>query len=270
MIDNYPFEIDEKSLKFRVLGVPINIVTLPSAVDYCEMWAKSGVPKMVFVRETASLMAARAEPRLKALHEVADLVVPDGMPLVWIGRIRRHGAALGRVSGADLVDLLCERSVASGQTHFFYGGKPGVAEKMSARLQARFPGLKVVGTYCPPMREVGPDFEITDAILEEFEIIRRSGADFIWVGISSPKQEYLMNKARETFSRGVFLGVGAAFDFHSGAVKRAPVWMQRVGLEWLHRLLSEPRRLWRRYLILAPWFVFLAAVDEFRTSFNRR
>lgn len=225
---------------------------------------------MVFVRETASLMLAHRDPDLNVLHDRAELVVPDGMPLVLIGRLRRHDSQIDRVSGADLVDALCARSVSEGRRHFFYGGKPGVAAAMAKNLVHKYPGLIIAGTFCPPMRDFGADFELSEPIKSELDIIRATEPDFIWVGISSPKQEYWMSCAKGYLDRGVMFGVGAAFDFHAGTVKRAPLWMQKRGLEWLHRLISEPKRLWRRYLLLAPQFVFLVAAEQLRLTFSRR
>jgi N-acetylglucosaminyldiphosphoundecaprenol N-acetyl-beta-D-mannosaminyltransferase len=250
--------------RFKILGVPVNLIDLPSATRAIVGWARTRQTHTVFVREVASLMAAVEQPELRALHDGASLVVPDGMPLVWIGRLRGFGREIDRVAGADLLDAICAASLETGQTHYLFGGRRGVAERMAANLVARYPGLKVAGLFSPPMREVGPAFDFSPEALAELASIRAADPDFIWVGISSPKQEYWMVKAATIVGRGVFLGVGAAFDFHSGAVKRAPRWMQRAGLEWLHRLISEPRRLWRRYLIVAPRFVALFLGEEFR------
>lgn len=240
----------------RVLGVPISLVDLPRAQAIVCEWATAPRPRTVFVREVASLMLAVDHPPLMRLHEQADMIVADGAPLAWIGRLRGHGAEIGRIPGADLLDAVCAASLTTGQSHYFYGGKPGVAERMAEKLSARYPGLKVAGLYSPPMREIGADFELSPEGVAEIEAVRASGADFVWVGISSPKQEYWMMRAAPIVGRGVFFGVGAAFDFHSGAVARAPAWMRTNGLEWLHRLCSEPRRLWRRYLVLGPRFVW--------------
>lgn len=250
-----------------VLGVPVSLIDLPRATAQVSQWATAEVqPHFVFVREVASLMLTREEPRLLELHKRASLIVPDGMPLVWISRLKGYGKEIGRVAGADLVSSVCELSLSTGQSHYFYGGKPGVAQRMADNLMKTFPGLKVAGIRSPPMLECSPDLAFTGAGLADIEAIRDSGADFVWVGISSPKQEYWMAKAAPLIGRGVFVGVGAAFDFHSGTVQRAPRWMQRNGLEWLHRLCSEPRRLWRRYLVLAPRFVVGATFELFRGS----
>ena len=148
------------------------------------------------------------------------------------------------------MDAVCKASLLTGQSHFFYGGKPGVAQTMTEVLSVRYPGLRVAGMCSPPWLNIGPDFRLLGACREDLEAIRASNADIIWVGISSPKQEYWIAKAARAVDRGVFIGVGAAFDFHSGNVRRAPLWMRNNGLEWFHRLINEPRRLWRRYRYL--------------------
>lgn len=255
--------------RIRILGIPVHVTTMLDTVDTVLRWAAGSQPRSVFVREVASLMAAREEPNLSALHETADLVVPDGMPLVWIGRLRGHGETISKVSGADLVDEVCAASVACGNSHYFFGGKPGVASSMARRLTQRHPGLKVVGTFSPPMREITAAYHPDSEALSEMEAIKVLNPDFVWVGISSPKQEYWIAQATSIVGRGVFFGVGAAFDFHAGTVKRAPKWMQSNGLEWLYRLASEPRRLWRRYLVSAPLFVWLSIGDEFQIRRHR-
>lgn len=253
-----------------ILGVPVNIINMQEVVTTATTWAATSPARTVFVRDVASLMLAVESHSLRKLHHSASLVVPDGLPLVWIGKARGFGKRIGRVSGADLVDAICAASVPCGQTHFFYGGKPGVAEEMVTALARRHPGLRVAGVLSPPMRDIGPDFFLSDDALAEIDAIKTANPDFIWVGISSPKQEYWMTKAAPHFKRGVFFGVGAAFDFHSGRVMRAPRWMSNIGFEWLHRLASEPRRLWYRYLVLAPLFVVLVAKDAvLNTSRNQ-
>jgi N-acetylglucosaminyldiphosphoundecaprenol N-acetyl-beta-D-mannosaminyltransferase len=252
-----------------ILGVPIHLVDMSRAVDHIVRFARDDRTHIVFVRDVASLMLAVDNAHLRTLHEDASLVVPDGAPLVLVGRLEGHGERIGRVTGADLVDAVCSASLKTGQRHFFYGGKPGVAARMAAHLQKRHPGLSVAGTLTPPMREMDEDYRFDDQAMAELGIIDAAKPDFIWVGISSPKQEYWMHHAAALLGKGVCLGVGAAFDFHSGDVQRAPGWMRNHGLEWLHRLLSEPRRLWRRYLVLAPRFVFLYAGQRLARTFRK-
>ena len=251
----------------RILGVPVSLVDLQTAGKKISEWAlKEASAHTVFVRDTPSLMLISEQPDLLALHEKANLVVADGTPLVWIFRMRGWGSEIGRVPGADLLDFVCKLSLSTGQGHFFYGGQATVAQTMADLLLAKYPGLKIAGVCSPPMLDIGPNFELTGPNLQEVERIRESRADFVWVGMSSPKQEYWIGKAAPIVGKGVFIGVGAAFDFHSGRVRRAPAWMRNHGLEWFYRLLREPRRLWRRYLVLAPRFVFKALLELIRNE----
>ncbi|MEP9376354.1 WecB/TagA/CpsF family glycosyltransferase [Aquabacter sp. CN5-332] len=255
--------------RMHILGVRVDVIDLPRATSLLSRWAEEGGPHSVFVRDAPSLMLISRDEPLQRLHEHASLVVPDGTPLVWIGRLRGFGGEIGRVAGADLVDAVCAASLETGRTHFFYGGKPGVAGEMAHRLEARYPGLRVAGVHSPPMRAFDPAASFDTDGLAELDLIRKSGADFVWVGISSPKQEAWISRAAPRIGQGVFLGVGAAFDFHSGTIRRAPPWMRDHGLEWLHRLASEPGRLWRRYLLLAPQFLMAAAAEEMGRAIRR-
>lgn len=241
--------------KFRILKVPVSVVTMPVAVETISRAARGPSAEFVLVREVPSLMLSADSSALLKIHRDALLVVPDGMPLVWVGRTMGHGKDIGRVAGADLVDALCAKSLDTGQSHYFYGGMPGVAAEMARRLSERYPGLRVAGVYSPPMRAIDETFAAEGDVRAEISEIRATGADFIWVGISSPKQEFWMAAAAPLLGHGVCIGVGAAFNFHSGAIVRAPRIMRDYGFEWLHRLISEPKRLWHRYLVLAPQFV---------------
>ena len=219
------------------------------AVAAIILWAKTGSPNYVCVRDVHGIMRAQNDAELLAIHEKAGLVTPDGMPLVWIGQLRA-GKSVGRVCGSDLVDALCAASPAHGLKHFFYGGKPGVADEMAASLRARYPQLQTVGSLSPPFGAISreDDEAIVKSIVEKTPHV-------VWVGLSTPKQEYWMRDHVGRIPGATLIGVGAAFDFHTGRMARAPKWMQRCGLEWVHRLASEPKRLWRRYLILGPMFL---------------
>jgi N-acetylglucosaminyldiphosphoundecaprenol N-acetyl-beta-D-mannosaminyltransferase len=175
------------------------------------------------------------------------------MPMVWMGKLARH-TTMDRVYGPDLMEWIMAWSAKSGATHFFYGGNTGVAEQLKARLEERFPGLKVVGTYTPPFGPLPADDE--ERLKAQLEAAR---PDFFWVGLSTPKQERFMAAYIDRLPVKIMLGVGAAFDFHAGKVKQAPRWIQRSGFEWLYRLLQEPRRLWRRYFRNNPLFAWKVA-----------
>jgi N-acetylglucosaminyldiphosphoundecaprenol N-acetyl-beta-D-mannosaminyltransferase len=172
------------------------------------------------------------------------------MPLVWLSRLDGHRGTT-RVYGPDLLLACLERSASRGHRHFFYGGKPGVPERLAAWLAGRYPGAEIAGTLEAP-------FGTADELCDDrtAEAINGSGADVVWVGLGAPKQELWMWKMRPRLDAPVLVGVGAAFDFHTGDVRQAPRWMQRGGLEWVFRLSQEPGRLWRRYLVDNSWFVF--------------
>jgi N-acetylglucosaminyldiphosphoundecaprenol N-acetyl-beta-D-mannosaminyltransferase len=191
-------------------------------------------------------MAARNDAKVKAALNRSMLTVPDGMGTVWFLRLLGHKA--GRVYGPDLM----LEAAQQGWRHFFLGGEPDAIDRMIARLQKHAPGLAVAGAYCPPFEEMSSeDWETA------FDHINSSRADVVWVALGSPRQELWMAQNRGKLDAPLLVGVGAAFDFLSGTKPQAPVWMQRGGLEWLFRLASEPKRLWRRYASY-PLFVMLA------------
>lgn len=241
--------------KIQILGISISVLDMEKAVNLIATWAEEGLNKTIFFRDVHSLMLAFDNQELRKINNSADIIAPDGMPLVWISRSR--GFDVSRVCGPDLLPNLCERTSNTSKSHFFYGGRPGVAIELARNLKNQFPSLKIAGTLCPPMRDIDTDFKVDSEIMKELEIIQNSGATYIWVGISSPKQEIYISKISSLFQDKIFLAVGAAFDFHSGEIKRAPRWMQKNGLEWLFRLINDPFRLWKRYFIIVPRFLFL-------------
>lgn len=245
--------------EYDVLGIPISVTDLSRAAGLIVDWKGDGRARSVGVREVASLMTMREDPKLRAIATRTSMNLPDGMPLVWIGR--RKGLDVGRACGPDLMAKVLLESDRTGLTHFLYGGKPGIADEIARRFKALLPELQIVGTYCPPFRELTEEED-----LEVVAQINASKADILWVGISSPRQDIWMDVHLDRL-HCTMIGVGAAFDFHSGQISRAPIWVQRNGLEWLFRLASEPKRLWRRYLILAPKFVSLLIWEAVR---NRR
>jgi len=235
-----------------VLGVPVSIINMPIAVRTILGWIAERNSQYICVRDVHGIMRAQDDSVLMDTHYGAGLITPDGMPLVWTLQARGYKDA-SRVCGADLVAALCDASQAVGARHYFYGGKPGVAERMAAELNQRFPALQIVGTGTPPFHTLTQDEDRTAT-----DEIAAAAPDVVWVGLSTPKQEYWMREHVGRVPGATLIGIGAAFDFYAGDVKRAPSWMHLSGLEWLHRLVSEPRRLWRRYLVLAPKFVVLA------------
>lgn len=242
---------------YGVLGVRVDAVQIPDVVSRMEEWiSRHNASRYIAVTDMHSLMEAQHSPSFKQILENADLVVPDGFPLVWLGR--RKGFALPRrVYGPELMERFCEETSARGYRHFFYGGAPGVAEQLAVRLTARFPGLQTAGTYCPPFRRL-TQAEDDDVV----SLINGARADIVWVGLGAPKQERWMSEHQSRLAVPILVGVGAAFDFHTGRIAQAPRWMREHGLEWLFRLAREPGRLWRRYLISGTQFVALVLLES--------
>jgi N-acetylglucosaminyldiphosphoundecaprenol N-acetyl-beta-D-mannosaminyltransferase len=241
--------------RVNILGVGVSLVNMDRALDVIDRAVQVKDLTYVCVCSVHGVMESQRSEELRRIINSAGMVTPDGMPLVWLARGR--DPRVTRVYGPDLMLAEFQRSTTSGFRHFLYGGGPGVATRLAAAMKARFPGLKIAGTLEPPF---APLDQLTSP--ETAAAINASGADIVWVGISSPKQERWMAKMRLLLEAPVLIGVGAAFDFHSGAIRQAPHWMQRSGLEWLFRLITEPRRLWRRYLVNNPWFVWSLALQR--------
>lgn len=231
---------------FDVLGIPIAATHLKQAADVISKWQEHPAPRYVGCRDVASLMAMVDDPDLLKIAKGAAMNVPDGAPIALVGRIK--GYDVTRTCGPDLMEKLLVDPSYHHIKHFLFGGKEGIAEILARKFSSL--GAQIVGTHCPPFR---PLTEEEDA--EVIKKIKDSGAHVVWVGISSPKQDIWMSAHVKQLSM-TLIGVGAAFDFHAGSVDRAPKWMQKSGLEWSYRLYQEPRRLWRRYLILAPKFIW--------------
>jgi N-acetylglucosaminyldiphosphoundecaprenol N-acetyl-beta-D-mannosaminyltransferase len=242
---------------FHILGVRIDAVQIPEVTNWIEQRiAQRNGCSFIAVAAMHSVTAARHDPHFKDMLNSADLTVPDGMPLVWRGRLQ--GCSLKRrVYGPELMATFCSQTASKGYRHFFYGGVPGVAETLARKFASQYPGIKIAGAYCPPFRALTAK-EDRDVIAK----MEDAQADIVWVGVSTPKQELWMFEHRERLRVPVLVGVGAAFDFHTGRMPQAPAWMGEHGLEWLFRLGTEPRRLWRRYLINGSEFLALAVLES--------
>jgi N-acetylglucosaminyldiphosphoundecaprenol N-acetyl-beta-D-mannosaminyltransferase len=258
------------------LGVTVDAVQISTAIARMESWLEefndSNLTssssfeyrsKVVTLTNVHAVIAARNNPVVAEALAHADMVCPDGMPLVWVGR--RQGFSLPQqVSGPELMKQFCESSAASGHTHYFLGGAPGVATSLASKLLQRNPNLRVAGIYSPPFRVPSPQ--------EDQELIDRINAakpDVLWVALGCPKQEVWVQAHRDRLRVGVMLGVGQAFDIHAGRLKQAPYWMRSNGLEWLYRLFREPNRLWKRYLLTNSQFILLQAWEFFFKSGSR-
>jgi N-acetylglucosaminyldiphosphoundecaprenol N-acetyl-beta-D-mannosaminyltransferase len=233
----------------EVLGVPLALTDYERAMDWMDGVVSTREKAYLSAAAVHLVMVAQEEPKTRDATLGATLVVPDGQPLVWALRALGHEAS--RVYGPDLMAKYCERSAKTGVKMYLYGGRnQGALVELALRLRRRFPGLQIVGGYSPPFRPLTDDEQ--DFVVDD---INRSGADVVWVGIGQPKQEIWMREYRDRLEAPMLVGVGAAFDFHAGLVPQAPSWLQATGLEWLFRLVQEPRRLWRRYVRYNPRFV---------------
>ncbi len=235
--------------RINVLGVGISAVEPQGVVGLMVDWIESRQPHFTCVCAVHLVMECQHDPILREMVNRASLIVPDGMPLVWLARLSGQ-PHVRRVYGPDLMLSFCQRAAQKGYRTYLLGGAPGQPEVLAQKLCARFPGLEVVGTWATPIRPLPP--EENDRVIAE---INRAKPDIVWVGLGAPIQERWMAENQHRLEAPVLVGVGAAFDFHSNMVRQAPAWMQRIGLEWLFRLLQEPRRLWRRYLVGNPLFV---------------
>ena len=226
-----------------ILGVQISAINMDTAIRTIEGWIDGNDPNYVCIFTVHGIMECQRDSALMEACNNAGLRTPDGMPLVWLSRRAGH-TNVSRVYGPDLMLELAKRSADTGHRHFFYGGAPGVAVELAEKLAQRFPGLHVAGTHTPGKLAVG-ELESEETI----EKINASGADIVWVGLGTPKQDWWVANHRPRLNAPVLIAVGAAFDFHTGRVRQAPQWMQRNGLEWTFRLSQDPKRLWRRYII---------------------
>jgi exopolysaccharide biosynthesis WecB/TagA/CpsF family protein len=244
---------------FDVLGVRTYAVQIGEVVGRMQEWIRERDGcHSVAAADMHCIVEAQRDSSFKNILNATDMVVPDGMPLVWLGRGQGH-ILHRRVYGPDLLLAFCEESARRGYRHFFYGGEPGVAERLAASLETRFHGLNVLGTCSPPFRPLSAD---EDAKM--VEMINRAAPDILWVGLGAPKQERWMHEHKDRLRVPVLVGVGAAFDLLSGRRKQAPGWMRENGFEWIFRLLQEPRRLWRRYLVYGAQFIAYLALDSLR------
>jgi N-acetylglucosaminyldiphosphoundecaprenol N-acetyl-beta-D-mannosaminyltransferase len=241
----------------NVLGVGVHAVNLTLAADLIIQAASSDKKGYVCVTGVHGVMEAQRNSQFKNVLDRAMLVVPDGMPTVWIGHWEGY-KDMGRVFGPELMFEVCQRSITSGHKHFLYGGNPGVAEQLKLNLEKQFPGIQIVGTYTPPFRPLTPA-EKADLQAQVASLT----TDIIWIGLSTPKQEKFMAESIADLNCKVMIGVGAAFDIHTGRVQDAPRWIKNAGLQWLHRLYQEPSRLWKRYLVNNSGFVVRTALQLF-------
>lgn len=239
----------------NVLGVGVHAVNLPLAASIVDRAVSDGRKGYVCVTGVHGVMEAQRDSIFKQTLDRAMLVVPDGVPTVWMGRWEGF-QEMGRVFGPDLMKEVCRQSVATGRTHFLYGGRPGVVGQLKRNLESWYPGIRIVGAYTPPFRPLLPEEKV-----DLHATFSRLSPDIVWVGLSTPKQEQFMAENLDSLDCRIMIGVGAAFDIHTGSVKDAPQWMKSAGLQWFHRLCQEPSRLWKRYMFNNSAFLIQVAMQ---------
>lgn len=226
-----------------------NSLTYHELFSLFDEWIRKKSSNQVCVSNVHTSMIAQEDKVYRQILEEAALNTIDGQPLIWVAKLIGY-KEVQRIAGPDLFIKVCENSYSRKYRHFFYGGASDVPEKLKRAIEKEFRGIQIVGTYSPPFRT------LTD--VEEDEVVRminHAKPDFLWVGLGAPKQDIFIYEHLDRINVPVQIGIGAAFEFYSGGINRAPVWIQKAGFEWLHRLMLEPRRLWRRYLIYNTKFI---------------
>lgn len=243
-----------------ILGSPLAVTDYVGAVAQAKAWAiEASQPRLIACANTHVVALARHEPTFRQTLERFDLLLPDGMPLVWA--MNRHLAQplSDRVYGPTFMLRCLEATQGEGFSHFLLGGTEELLASLSTKLSSQFPELRIAGTYAPPFGEWSAE---EDARM--LARIAESKANFVWIGLGCPKQENWLARLRPQLPPAVYGAVGAAFAFHAGRVKQAPAWMQDHGLEWLFRIVTEPRRLWRRYFVFNSLFLYYLAAEMLR------
>lgn len=234
----------------NVLGVGVSAINMTEALQLSEHLLRQRSKGYVCLTGVHGIMEAQRDSQLLSILNQSFLCAPDGMPTVWVGRLQGH-SDMRRVYGPDYMLQMCRLSARAGFRNFLYGGKPGVATQLKRQLERMVPAVEIVGTYTPPFGPLDPSEE--EEILAS---INRARPDILWVGLSTPRQERFMAQYAGRLNASLMVGVGAAFDIHAGLLADAPDWVKSCGLQWLDRLLKEPRRLWRRYLTNNPKFLW--------------
>lgn len=247
----------------NIIGSPIDIVSWDRAISLISNWSTRRLSRVVCICNVHSVVTALQDPSFAKVVCEADLATPDGAPIAWL--LRRLGAPdQQRINGPDLMWRYCQHAAVTGESIYLLGSTESTLAALICTLKAAFPNLHIAGHCSPPFRLISPieDQQIIDGI-------NNSGATVVWVSLGCPKQEFWMAEHRNRIN-AVMVGVGAAFDYHAAVVKRAPLWMQAHGLEWLYRFLSEPKRLWRRYLITNSLFIWHASRQLVEHKLNRK
>lgn len=247
--------------QFNILGVRIHEVTLAKTIGVMSDWIEKKQKDYIVLTGAHGIIEMQDDDQLKDINNRAGLVTPDGMPEVWLGKLKGY-RDIEKVYAPEIMEKAFEVSAERRYKHFFYGGKDGVAEKLKNLLQVRYPGINIVGTFFPPFRPLTEEEK-----LDVVNKINRLDPDIVWCGLGCPKQEKWMAEFRPLLNAPVLIGVGAGFDFLSGEKSLAPYWITRSGFEWLYRIFSDPKRLLVRYLEIVPKFVILNVIELLNGKF---
>jgi N-acetylglucosaminyldiphosphoundecaprenol N-acetyl-beta-D-mannosaminyltransferase len=250
MFSNMPADNPAPPPRANVLGVGVTAVDMAQALNVSEHLLRRGGKGYICVTGVHGVMEALRDTAFRRILNRAFLCVPDGVPTVWMGHLQKH-RQMKRVYGPDFMLALCSLLADRACRHFLYGGREGVAEKLKERLECLVPGIEIAGTYTPPFRPLNSSEE-----QELLSMVAGCKPDVFWVGLSTPKQERFMAQYIDRLDVQLMVGVGAAFDIHTGSLRDAPQWMKTCGLQWIHRLWQEPRRLTHRYLRNNPSFLW--------------
>lgn len=258
-----PRESQMERAKFQIGHATVDRLNRKSAVDKVIAAAQSQKPSYVVTPNSDHLVRLESDSLLREIYRQADIVIADGMPLVWASKLLRQPLE-ERVTGADLMPAVCAAAAERGLSIFMMGAAEGVAIEAKRRLEETYPGIRIVGVYSPPF-----GFERDEVESQKIEnMILSANADIIFVGLGAPKQEKWIFQNYQKFSKGIFLGIGASIDFCAGNVKRAPTWVQNSGFEWVYRMLQEPRRLVKRYAV-DTYVIWIILRELFRTGSRR-
>lgn len=237
----------------NIMGVNLAAINMPWLIDFTRKYIKELSGDYMCVSNVHTTVMSFDDPRYLAVQNGGIMAIPDGGPLSSVGR-KRGFSGMERTTGPDYLKEVLKISVEEGYRHFFYGSTEETLEKLKKHLHETYPEIQVAGMYSPPFRTLSPEED-----LEIIQIINESHADFVWIGLGAPKQEYWMADHKEKIN-GFMVGVGAAFDYLAGNIERAPMWMQKANLEWLYRLMQEPKRLFKRYFYTNTKFIWNAVI----------
>ncbi len=256
--------MDFKLNTVDILDIPIFNGDENEFIDHIVSTSRSKFSRCISASGGHGLIFSKENPFFKDILKGFYLNLPDGMPLVWIGKLK-GAKKIKRCYGPDIFKNIIRMSVGKDIRHFLCGGKPGIAEKLQNTCEDQFGNIKICGTYSPPFKDLTEE-EIQDVA----KLIDFKQTDILWIGLGTPKQEIFANRISKYLQCGYIITVGAAFDFHTGSIKQAPKILQQSGLEWFFRLIMEPKRLWKRYLNIVPKFLSYSLVDLITSKWNQK